>query len=128
MRWVADKDRDELDESWLDSLDRLQAFVAARVDDRELAADITQDVIVRSIASGALERVGSSIAPINRCRLAHGCLQTRSAVCRSACRRLGAESRWTASSAAVQVAHRTRRADGSTTMMRLIVAVRVRWC
>ena len=56
----------DLDASWTDTLDRLQAFVAARVDDRELAADITQDVIVRSIASGALERVDNPAAWLYR--------------------------------------------------------------
>ena len=40
--------------------------MAARVDDRELAADITQDVIVRSIASGALERVDNPAAWLYR--------------------------------------------------------------
>jgi RNA polymerase sigma-70 factor (ECF subfamily) len=40
--------------------------VAARVNDRELAADITQDVIVRSIASGALERVDNPAAWLYR--------------------------------------------------------------
>lgn len=56
----------ELDQQWADTLDRLQAFVARRVDDRELAADITQDVIVRSIASGALTRVDNPIAWLYR--------------------------------------------------------------
>jgi RNA polymerase sigma-70 factor (ECF subfamily) len=56
----------DLDTSWIDTLDRLQAFVAARVDDRELAADITQDVIVRSIASGALEHVDNPAAWLYR--------------------------------------------------------------
>ena len=55
-----------LDDSWTDTLDRLRAFVAARVDDRELAADITQDVIVRSIASGALDRVDNPAAWLYR--------------------------------------------------------------
>ncbi len=55
-----------LDASWIDTLDRLQAFVADRVDDRELAADITQDVIVRSIASGALDRVDNPAAWLYR--------------------------------------------------------------
>src|SRR6187551_4107942 len=55
-----------LDDRWVDTLDRLRAFVAARVDDRELAADITQDVIVRSIASGALDRVDNPAAWLYR--------------------------------------------------------------
>src|SRR5215207_5483352 len=63
---TAPSTRPDLDSSWTDTLDRLQAFVAARVDDRELAADITQDVIVRSIASGALERADSPIAWLYR--------------------------------------------------------------
>jgi RNA polymerase sigma-70 factor (ECF subfamily) len=56
----------DLDASWNDTLDRLRAFVAARVGDREIAADITQDVIVRSIASGALERVDNPAAWLYR--------------------------------------------------------------
>ena len=48
---------DGRDTDWGETLDRLRAFVAARVRDPELAADITQDVLVRSIASGALDRV-----------------------------------------------------------------------
>jgi RNA polymerase sigma-70 factor, ECF subfamily len=55
-----------MDDRWAETLDRIQAFVAARVDDRELAADITQDVIVRSIASGALERVDNPAAWLYR--------------------------------------------------------------
>ena len=58
--------RDDLDARWADTLDRLRAFVAARVEDREVAADITQDVIVRSIASGALERVDNPVAWLYR--------------------------------------------------------------
>jgi RNA polymerase sigma-70 factor (ECF subfamily) len=57
---------DDLDEQWADTLDRLRAFVARRVDDRELAADITQDVIVRSIASGALTSVDNPVAWLYR--------------------------------------------------------------
>ena len=45
------------DQEWGETLARLRGFVAARVGDPELAADITQDVVVRSIASGALDRV-----------------------------------------------------------------------
>ena len=55
-----------LGDRWSDTLDRLRAFVTARVDDRELAADITQDVIVRSIASGALDRVDDPAAWLYR--------------------------------------------------------------
>ena len=56
----------ELDGSWATTLERLTAFVAARVGDRDTAADITQDVIVRSIASGALEHVDNPTAWLYR--------------------------------------------------------------
>ena len=58
--------RDDLDIRWAETLDRLRAFVTKRVGDREVAADITQDVIVRSIASGALERVDNPAAWLYR--------------------------------------------------------------
>jgi RNA polymerase sigma-70 factor (ECF subfamily) len=58
--------RDDLDVRWDETLDRLRAFVTMRVGDREVAADITQDVIVRSIASGALERVDNPVAWLYR--------------------------------------------------------------
>jgi RNA polymerase sigma-70 factor (ECF subfamily) len=45
-----------LDASWTETLDRVRAFITARVGDAELAADRTQDIVVRSIASGALQR------------------------------------------------------------------------
>ena len=45
------------DQEWGETLSRVRGFIAARVGDPELAADITQDVVVRSIASGALDRV-----------------------------------------------------------------------
>jgi RNA polymerase sigma-70 factor (ECF subfamily) len=51
---------------WADTLHRLRAFVASRVHEAEVAADITQDVIVRSIASGALERVDNPTAWLYR--------------------------------------------------------------
>ena len=57
---------DGLDANWADTLDRLRAFVAKRVGDRELAADITQDIVVRSIASGALQRVDNPVAWLYR--------------------------------------------------------------
>jgi RNA polymerase sigma-70 factor (ECF subfamily) len=57
---------DRLDASWIETLDRIHAFVAARVNDPELAADITHDVVVRSIASGALERVDNPAAWLYR--------------------------------------------------------------
>ena len=57
---------DRLDVSWSETLARVRAFVAARVGDDELAADITQDVVVRSIASGALDRVDNPAAWLYR--------------------------------------------------------------
>jgi RNA polymerase sigma-70 factor, ECF subfamily len=59
-------DRPRPDPSWTTTLERLQSFVAARVGDRELAADITQDVIVRSLASGALDQVDNPSAWLYR--------------------------------------------------------------
>jgi RNA polymerase sigma-70 factor (ECF subfamily) len=56
----------ELEASWTDTVEGLRVFVASRVDDKELAADITQDVIVRSIASGALARVDNPAAWLYR--------------------------------------------------------------
>jgi RNA polymerase sigma-70 factor, ECF subfamily len=53
---------DGLDANWADTLGRLRAFIAIRVGDREVAADITQDIVVRSIASGALERADNPVA------------------------------------------------------------------
>lgn len=57
---------EQLNERWLEAVDRVQAFVAARVGDRELAADITHDVLVRSIASGALDEVDNPAAWLYR--------------------------------------------------------------
>jgi RNA polymerase sigma-70 factor (ECF subfamily) len=57
---------DRLDASWVETLDRVRAFVTARVGDPDLAADITQDVVVRSIASGALDRVDNPAAWLYR--------------------------------------------------------------
>jgi RNA polymerase sigma-70 factor, ECF subfamily len=62
---LQDMDR-ELEASWTQTVEGLRAFVASRVDDKELAADITQDVIVRSIASGALDRVDNPAAWLYR--------------------------------------------------------------
>jgi RNA polymerase sigma-70 factor (ECF subfamily) len=56
----------ELEASWAETLVGLRAFVASRLDDKELAADIAQDVIVRSIASGALDRVDNPAAWLYR--------------------------------------------------------------
>lgn len=57
---------DLLDADWVETLGRVRGFVAARVGDPQLAADITQDVVVRGIASGALERVDSPAAWLYR--------------------------------------------------------------
>ena len=51
---------------WTETLRRLRAFVAARVDDAELAADIAQDVIVRSLASGSLTTADNPMAWLYR--------------------------------------------------------------
>jgi hypothetical protein len=45
---------DRLQASWVETLERVRAFVAAGVGDPEPAADITHDVVVRNIASGAV--------------------------------------------------------------------------
>ncbi len=58
--------RPEPGSSWAATIERLQSFIAARVGDRELAADLTQDVILRSIASGALDRVDNPSAWLYR--------------------------------------------------------------
>jgi RNA polymerase sigma-70 factor, ECF subfamily len=62
----SDSTVDGRDMDWGETLDRLRAFVAARVRDPEVAADITQDVLVRSIASGALDRVDNLTAWLYR--------------------------------------------------------------
>lgn len=46
---------------WNETLERIRDYVTSRVGDRQLAEDITQDIVVRSIASGALERVDNPI-------------------------------------------------------------------
>jgi RNA polymerase sigma-70 factor (ECF subfamily) len=51
----------EVDIEWAETVDRIRRYVAGRVGDRDLAEDITQDVIVRSIAAGALEHVDNPI-------------------------------------------------------------------
>ena len=56
-RHTSESTIDRRDQDWGETLDRLRGFVAARVEDPEVAADITQDVLVRTIASGALDRV-----------------------------------------------------------------------
>lgn len=46
---------------WNETLERIHRYVASRVGDRQLAEDITHDVVVRSIASGALDQVDNPI-------------------------------------------------------------------
>ena len=62
----ATRSSDGLDAVWAETIDRLRSFVAARVGDREVAADITQDVLVRSIASGALAQADNPVAWLYR--------------------------------------------------------------
>jgi RNA polymerase sigma-70 factor (ECF subfamily) len=54
------------DVEWAETLRRIRTFVTSRTGDPELAADITQDVVVRSIASGALDRVDDVTAWLYR--------------------------------------------------------------
>jgi RNA polymerase sigma-70 factor, ECF subfamily len=56
----------QLDAGWDQTFERLRSFVAARVRDDEVAADIAQDVLVRSIAAGALQRVDNPTAWLYR--------------------------------------------------------------
>lgn len=57
---------DRRDQDWAETLDRLRRFVLARTRDPELAADITQDVLMRTIASGAVDRVDNISAWLYR--------------------------------------------------------------
>ena len=57
---------DQFDAGWDEMLSRLRSFIAARVGDDEIAADITQDVMVRSLAAGALQRADSPAAWLYR--------------------------------------------------------------
>jgi RNA polymerase sigma-70 factor (ECF subfamily) len=58
--------RQQLDASWDETFERLRSFIAARVRADDAAADIAQDVLVRSIAAGALERVDNPTAWLYR--------------------------------------------------------------
>ena len=59
--------RDRTDNlAWEETLAMLRAYVARRIGDPHLAEDITHDVIVRSIAAGALETVDNPIAWLYR--------------------------------------------------------------
>ncbi len=62
----SDSTIDRRDQDWAETLARLRRFVVARVGDPELAADITQDILVRGIASGALDRVDNISAWLYR--------------------------------------------------------------
>src|SRR6266516_3366443 len=62
----ANSTTDGPDTHWGETLVRVRAFVTVRVSDPELAADITQDVLIRSIASGALDRVDNPTAWLYR--------------------------------------------------------------
>jgi RNA polymerase sigma-70 factor (ECF subfamily) len=64
-----DEDRpttEQLDASWDETFERLRSFIAARVQNDDVAADIAQDVLVRSIAAGALQRVDNPTAWLYR--------------------------------------------------------------
>jgi RNA polymerase sigma-70 factor (ECF subfamily) len=58
--------RQQLDTSWHESFARLRSFIAARVGQDDDAADIAQDVLMRSIAAGALENVENPTAWLYR--------------------------------------------------------------
>jgi RNA polymerase sigma-70 factor (ECF subfamily) len=58
--------REQLDASWNETFKRLRSFIGARVRDDDVAADIAQDVLVRSIAAGALQRVDNPTAWLYR--------------------------------------------------------------
>lgn len=57
---------DQLDAGWNETFAQLRAFIAVRVGNDDVAADIAQDVLVRSIAAGALERVDNPTAWLYR--------------------------------------------------------------
>lgn len=47
----------ELEAGWAETTTRLRAFITARVGDRHVAEDITQDVLARTLAASALDSV-----------------------------------------------------------------------
>jgi RNA polymerase sigma-70 factor, ECF subfamily len=64
-----DEDRpttEQLNASWDETFERLRSFIASRVRDDDVAADIAQDVLVRSIAAGALQHVDNPTAWLYR--------------------------------------------------------------
>ena len=58
--------KNQLDAGWNETFALLRSFIAVRVGDDEVAADIAQDVLVRSIAAGALQRVDNPAAWLYR--------------------------------------------------------------
>ena len=58
--------REQLDAGWDQAFEQLRTFIAARVGDDDVAADIAQDVLVRNIAAGALDRVDNPTAWLYR--------------------------------------------------------------
>lgn len=58
--------KEQLDASWDQTFERLRTFIAARVGDDDVAADMAQDVLVRNIAAGALDRVDNPTAWLYR--------------------------------------------------------------
>jgi RNA polymerase sigma-70 factor, ECF subfamily len=58
--------REQLDASWDQAFEQLRTFIAARVGDDDVAADIAQDVLVHNIAAGALDRVDNPTAWLYR--------------------------------------------------------------
>lgn len=58
--------RRDQDIAWDETLRRLRSYVARRIGDPQVAEDITQDVIARSIAAGALDRVDNPLAWLHR--------------------------------------------------------------
>ena len=84
-----DEDRtaqERLRVSWQETFERLRSFVVTRVGDDDVAADIAQDVLVRSIAVGALDRVDNPTAWLYR--------STRNAVTRSWFSDCGSDASW----------------------------------
>jgi RNA polymerase sigma-70 factor (ECF subfamily) len=58
--------RQQLDAGWDEMFERLRSFIAVRVRNDDVAADIAQEVLVRSIAAGALQRVDNPTAWLYR--------------------------------------------------------------
>jgi RNA polymerase sigma-70 factor (ECF subfamily) len=56
----------QLEAGWDETFSRLRSFIAGRVGNDDVAADIAQDVLVRSIAAGALQHVDNPTAWLYR--------------------------------------------------------------